>query len=98
MSENSSPQSELTKEERFKANPDRWVCLDDLIIAVMRTDDGPAMFCSPKSREEVAMVKTECEVVLLRKMFNYEAMRNTNRISHPPKGAIKRFANRIMGR
>lgn len=93
MSENPSPEI-LSKEERFKQNPDRWVCLDELIIAVMRSSEGLKMFCNPHSRKEAIMVKGECDAVLTKQILEIDIVSEAERKGAivPAKGGLIQFA------
>ena len=88
------------KRASFESNPDRFVCIDDLAVAIMRTDKGLAKICNPHGRKEAVQVKGECDVMLTRLILEMDLLIEQERRGNivPSKGAIKQFANRILGR
>jgi len=103
MSEN--PQEvnkpELSKEERFKTNPDRWVCLDDLVIALLRTEQGLAMLCNPHDRKEAIMAKGECDAVLTKMILKMDIVVDEKRrgnIVTPKHGILDAARRGIFGK
>jgi hypothetical protein len=88
-----TPETPKTKQELFEANPDNFVSLDNIVIALMRTPKGPAMFCRPISRPEAIMAKGECDLALtgLILRMDVKAEQARNKIIQPPKGGIMSF-------
>lgn len=101
MSEEIKPEvKQLTKEELFKENPDKFVSIDDLVVALMRTEHGPAMLVSPRSRHEAIMAKAECDIAITKRILNFdaqiEAMKEKNKIQKPGSflNGVKRMFKR----
>lgn len=81
------------KKIKFESTPDRFVDLDDVIIALIRTEQGPAILCKPSSRQEAAMAKAECDIALTKLILRMETPQ------HSPKGGIiSAVRNRIVGK
>lgn len=90
----------LSKEELFKANPERWICMDDLIIGLMRTDKGPAMYCSPIGRREAILAMGECHIALTKRILENDVLAEAEREGKivPAKGGIINSARRNLFR
>jgi len=81
-----------TKAELFAENPDLFVDTTNIIIALMRTPEGPAMLCKPISRPEAIMAKAECDIALTNLIMRQDVK---NEIAKKkiiqPKGNIMSF-------
>ena len=74
------PTAEELKKKAFESNPDNFVCVDDLIIAVQRTDHGVETLVAPTSREEL-------EIALSR--ITHQCYGIFNAMSHAAQKASK---------
>jgi len=68
------------KKKAFEENPDNFVCVDDLIMAVQRTDHGVETLVAPTSREEL-------EIALMR--LTHQCYGIFNAMSHAAQEASK---------
>lgn len=89
MSEEIKP--EKTKAELFAEAPDRFVNMDDLVVATLRTEKGMSIYVNPHSRAELIKAKAEVEVALLREIFALDAMAASEKKIVKPNG-IMNFA------
>lgn len=94
-----SNKPELTKEERFKSDPERWVCLDDLIVAMMRTPKGIAAYHNILTRGEAIKAKGECDAILTKLILEIDIQMEMEAKGSivPAKGGILNAArNRLF--
>jgi hypothetical protein len=109
--ENPNPESKpLTEQEliekkardkraEFEANPDRFVCIDDLVVAAGRSEKGMTMLCNPRGRKEAIQAKGEIDAALTKIILEYDIMVEAERKGNiiPAKGGIMNYArNRIF--
>jgi len=66
MEEKIEKTPEELKRERFEANPDNFVEMQDLMVALKRSPQGPAMYYSFGSRREAIMARAEIDIALLK--------------------------------
>lgn len=99
MSEEQKPLSEAElivkraeeKKAKFEAQPERFVCLDDLVVAVMRTDKGMAIQCFPHKRSEAIKAKGEVDAALTKIILEMDLemdMERMGRIVQPKHGIL----------
>ena len=81
---------EKSKSELFSEDPDRFIDARDLMIAIMRTPDGPAIHCEPKDSIEARHAIVACSMELSKKIIVMEAKAsmNKNRIVKPQGGFL----------
>lgn len=85
---------EKTKEEQFKDNPDRFVDAGKLVVALMRTEQGPALLLNPRSRSEAVNALGEIQIAIVRECMRIDATKPT---IVPAKGGIINAArNRLF--
>ena len=72
------------KEAKFKANPERFIDLDDVVIMLLRTTGGPAVMISPNTRQEMIQAKGELEVAMIKQILLFD-----DRIDKARKDAIQ---------
>ena len=86
---------EELKKQTFESNPDQFINIDDLIIAVKKVDKGIETLVAPTSREQL-------EISLSRVTHHcfgiFNAMSNADQQANKPKiqtNGIMNFARRI---
>jgi hypothetical protein len=96
-----SPMETKSKAELFAERPDDFVDMQELIVALKRTDKGPALYLNPRSRSEMTLALGELQVALVREaihidMANLKAKQDS---IIPAKGGIINAArNRMFGK
>lgn len=83
-------EEQKSKQELFNEDPDKFIDIRDLVIALMRTDKGPAVYINPKSRAELIQAKGELEVKVLEQILAVDAEVAKNKIVKP-SGSIMNF-------
>ena len=90
--ETPNPQEEKKEEPKPEYNEDTAILKSGLLIALVNTDKGPAIFSSMKDREVIIMAKGEIDAylnfILIKGALNAEAMR---RKITQPQGGIMNF-------
>jgi hypothetical protein len=87
-----SPSPETPKVEY---NENNSVLFSDLIVALKRTDIGPAILLAPVSRTEMTQALGEIQVALTRECIHMDMMAQAKRKIIEPKGG---FLNGIRNR
>ena len=72
------------KKAKFEANPERFIDLDDVVILLLRTENGPAVMISPNTRQEMIQAKGELEVAMIKQILLFD-----DRIDKARKDAIQ---------
>lgn len=88
-----------TKAELFTANPDRFVDISELVIAIKRSDAGLQVLMMPKNRTELMVAKGNLEVEILMYMLNAKVqaeIENKPKIVAPTGGAFGKTMNRLF--
>lgn len=100
MTEEKSNAVEVTKEELFAQDPDRFIDSRDIVVCVLRSPEGLRMACNPASRHEAFIAKGECELAIMRSIAEKsQAAREEKRVVVPPSGGIiNAVRNRLVGR
>jgi len=99
MSENLNPQS--PKEPKVEYNEHNSILQEDVMIALIRTKEGPAIVIHLRDRKEMIMAKGEIDAFLNRLIITRDlAAEKERRISVIPAkgGIINAVRNRIVGR
>ena len=87
-----------SKDELFREDPDRFIDSNDLIIALKRTEHGPAIFLRPLNRSEMARAIGELNIALIRECIHMDMMAQTERskIVSAKGGIINAARNRLF--
>ncbi|MFA6067540.1 MAG: hypothetical protein WC810_03065 [Janthinobacterium sp.] len=89
------------KAEAFAANPDDFVNIADLVIAIKRSDKGPMVLLAPQSRQEMIMALGEIQAALFKAILKYdlsaEALREQDKKIKPATGSMINHARKIFG-
>ena len=85
-----------TKEELFAEDPDNFIDRRTLIVAIMRTPQGPAICFAPTSRIELIMAKGELEAKFTKELLLADLRADSEREGKiiPPNGGILNAARR----
>jgi len=88
-----------TKAEIFAEDPDRFIDKNTLIIALMRTPQGPAVYFVPRSRQEMITTKGEIDALIAKEIFMFDMRADKLRegqIAKPEGGIISAARNRMF--
>ena len=88
--------SEQTKAELFAKDPNRFIDMNDLIVAIKRTEGGMSVMLRPSNRAELIKAYGEVNVVMLRTIMetDYAIEKEHKKIIHPANGGIMDFVRR----
>ena len=82
----------MTPEEKkklFEDNPNNFIFKKDIVVGVVRTDNGPAMCLNIEKREEMTRALGEIQVMLIKETIKGDINRNV-----PKPGGIMNFARK----
>lgn len=92
------PQEETLEQkvERFKANPDNWVCLDDLILGAIKIKEGvigTRIGSFTRGEIETACIRLQFKAFQIFQAIEMAEYQKHNKIIHPGnnKGGIMGF-------
>ena len=93
MSEN--PQETPKEEPKVERTEENSVLIKDIVVAIARTEQGPAILITPVNRQELIMAKGEMEFAIIRTLAILEKKAEEKRSGIiQPKGNIMNFARK----
>ena len=97
MDETKQGPTPKTKQELFAENPDDFIDVDNIVICIVRSANGPAILCRPVNRQEAIMAKGECDIALMKNiMANEMGAPKVTTVHAPSMGIIGAARNRLF--
>ena len=80
-----------TKEDKFKKDPDRFIDVDTLIVAVGRSDKGMTIFLQARSRGELTKALGEMEIAITKEVIKFDGLVAMSKSKIVNPGGIMNF-------